>query len=54
MDSRQSRPIDEKARVQFKYQGLLQDYLDLQKVSLFSLIKKISMGCYVFYTDHWV
>ncbi|KAB1204707.1 hypothetical protein CJ030_MR8G012779 [Morella rubra] len=31
MDSRQSRPIDEKARVQFKYQGLLQDYLDLQK-----------------------
>ncbi|GMY29173.1 ribosomal RNA small subunit methyltransferase G [Fagus crenata] len=31
MDSHQSLPIDEEARVKIKYQNLLQDYLELQK-----------------------
>ena len=35
MDSHQSLPIDEEARVKIKYQNLLQDYLELQKVSIF-------------------
>lgn len=34
MDSHQSRPIDG-GRVKVKYQNLLQDYLELQKVSIF-------------------
>lgn len=34
MDSHQSRPIDG-GRAKVKYQSLLQDYLELQKVSIF-------------------
>lgn len=37
MDSHQSRPMNEEAKAKLKYQNLLQDYLELQKVSLFYL-----------------
>jgi hypothetical protein len=37
MDSHQSRPMNEEAKAKLKYQNLLQDYLELQKVSLLYL-----------------
>lgn len=37
----QSRPINEEARVNLKYQILLQEYLELQKVSNFCTINYI-------------
>jgi hypothetical protein len=37
MDSHQSRPTNVEAKAKLKYQNLLQEYLELQKVSLFYL-----------------